>query len=101
MADLPRVSIAELADLAGGAAARPPLDEAGQVTEPLMAVDLDGGAPQAVVERAAARARDHDRLLVGIATGPLAGSVRPLLAALDLTLAAAGARGVWGGRPPG
>jgi len=102
VADLPRVSIAELADLAGGGAARPPLDEAGQVTEPLMAVDLDGGAPQAVLERAAARARDQDRLLVGIATGPLAGSVRPLLAALDLTLAAAEARGVWGdGVPPG
>jgi hypothetical protein len=87
VADLPRVSIAELAH---GAAARPPLDEAGQVAEPLVAVDLDGGAPRAVLACAAARARDCDRLLVGIAAGPPPASVRPLLAALDLTLAAAG-----------
>ena len=87
MADLRRVSIAELAD---GAAALPPLDESGRVAEPLVAVDLDGGAPEAVLACAAARARDCDRLLLGIACGPLPGSVRPLLAALDLTLAAAG-----------
>jgi hypothetical protein len=84
------MSIAELAGLAGGAAARLALDEAGQVAEPLVAVELDGGAPQAVLARAAAQAREHDRLLVGIASGPPPASVRPLLAALDLTLAAAG-----------
>ena len=87
MADLPRVSIAELA---AGAAALPPLDQAGRVADPLVAVDLDGGAPDAVLACAAARARDGDRVLVGIASGPLPASVRPLLAALDLTLAAAG-----------
>ncbi len=84
------MSIAELAGFAGGAAARPALDEAGQVAEPLVAVELDSGAPQAVLARAAAQAREHDRLLVGIASGPPPASVRPLLAALDLTLAAAG-----------
>jgi hypothetical protein len=90
VADLPRVSITDLADLTGGAAALPALDEAGRVAEPLVAVDLDGGAPQAVLASAAARARDCDRLLVGIASGPLPASVQPLLEALDLTLAAVG-----------
>ena len=75
---------------AAGAAALPPLDEAGRVADPLVAVDLDGGAPDAVLACAAARARDGDRVLVGIASRPLPASVRPLLAALDLTLAAAG-----------
>jgi enoyl-CoA hydratase/carnithine racemase len=77
-----------IADLADDAAAPPPLDEAGQVAEPLVAVDLDGGAPPAVLAHAAARARDCDRLLVGIASGPLPPAVQPLLAALDLTLVA-------------
>jgi enoyl-CoA hydratase/carnithine racemase len=81
----PYVSIADLAD---GAAQARPLDEAGQVTEPLVAVALDGGAPEAVLALAAARARDCGRLLVGIASGPVPAQVRPLLTALDLTLAA-------------
>jgi enoyl-CoA hydratase/carnithine racemase len=86
MADTPRVSVADLAD---GAADGPVLDEAGQVTEPLMVVDLDGGARQAVLERAAARGRESDRLLVGIASEAVDGR-GPLPEALDLTLAASG-----------
>jgi enoyl-CoA hydratase/carnithine racemase len=82
-----RISIADLAD---GAAQVTSLDEAGQVAEPLVAVGLDGGAGQAVLARAAARASDCDGLLVGIASEPLPIQVRPLLAALDLTLAVAG-----------
>ena len=79
-----------ITDLADGAAHVPALDEDGQVTGPLVTVQLDGGARQEVLERAAARARDCGRLLVGIASGPPPAPVRPLLAALDLTLAAAG-----------
>ena len=87
MAGTSRISITDLAD---GAAQVSLLDEAGQVIDPLVAVGLDGGVRQAVLARAAARARDCGRLLVGIASGPLPIQVRPLLAALDLTFAVAG-----------
>jgi hypothetical protein len=83
----PRISVAELAD---GVVHGPLLDEAGQVHEPLLVVDLDGDVPESALERAAARAGDCGRLLAGIAAGPLTGRVRPLAAALDLTLTAAG-----------
>jgi enoyl-CoA hydratase/isomerase-like protein len=85
--DPPRISVADLAD---GVAHGPLLDEAGQVHEPLLVVDLDSDMPQPALERAAARAGDCGRLLAGIATGPLTVRVRPLAAALDLTLTAAG-----------
>jgi Enoyl-CoA hydratase/isomerase len=81
--ELPVISIA---DLAHGAADVPVLDEAGQVTEPLLVVDLDGRAGPTVLERAAARARDSGRLLVGAGSAP----VPPLLDALDLSLVVAG-----------
>jgi enoyl-CoA hydratase/carnithine racemase len=87
VAGLPPVSITDLAD---GAASAPALGEAGRVNEPLMTVQLDGGAGPTVLERAAARARDGERLLVGIASGPLPPRAGPLLAALDLTLTATG-----------
>jgi enoyl-CoA hydratase/carnithine racemase len=91
VADPPHVS---LADLAAGAVPGPVpglvLDDRGRVAEPLAVVDLAGGAPAAVLEGAAARARGGGRLLIGIAPEPLPAGMRPLLAALDLTLAAAG-----------
>ena len=85
---VPWVSVAELA--AGSAGLLPELDEDGQVTDPLVVVEVDGQAPAALLERAAERAGDSGRILVGIASGPLPARARPLLAALDLTLAAAG-----------
>jgi hypothetical protein len=85
--DPPRISVADLAD---GVVHGPLLSEAGQVHDPLLVVDLDGDVPQPALERAAARASDCGRLLAGIATGPLTERVRPLAAALDLTLTAAG-----------
>jgi enoyl-CoA hydratase/carnithine racemase len=88
----PRISIADLADSTPGL---PGLDEAGQLPGPLLTVGL-GATPgaaapgPAVLARATDRARGCDRLLAGIAAGPLPASFRPLLAALDLTLTAAG-----------
>ena len=82
--------LVSITDLADGAADVPALDEDGQVTGPLVTVHLDGGARQDVLERAAARARDCGRLLVGIASAPPPAPVGPLLAALDLTLTSAG-----------
>jgi enoyl-CoA hydratase/carnithine racemase len=90
LVSVPGSSLISITDLADGAAQVPALNEAGQVTEPLVAVALDGGARQRVLARAAARARDFDGLLVGIASGPVPAEVRPLLGALDLTLAVAG-----------
>ena len=81
-----RISIADLAD---GAAHVPLLDEAGRIAKPLLVINLDSPAKPAVLERAAVRARDCDRLLVGVVCGPLPARVRPLLDALDLTLVAA------------
>jgi hypothetical protein len=79
-----------IADLADGVPASL-LDEDGQITEPLLLVGLDDGVrvPQAVLARAAARATECDRLLVGVASEPVPVPLGPLLRALDLTLAAA------------
>jgi hypothetical protein len=79
-----------VADLADGVADGLVLDEDGQVAEPLLLVDLDGRTSPAVLERAAARARGSERLLAGIATGPPPEAAYPLLAALDLSMTAAG-----------
>lgn len=85
MRDSPRISLSDLAD--GACSRLSPLNETGQMTEPLVAVVLEGDMPQALLERAAARARDCDRLLVGLATGPIPEQAAELLDALDLTLA--------------
>jgi hypothetical protein len=69
-----------IADLADGAADLPPLDGDGAVRDPLAVVDL-APADAAVVARAARRARDSDRILVGVGAGD-----RELVRALDLTL---------------
>ena len=98
MTDPPRISIA---DLAGGAlgtrAGLPALDEDGQIGDPLVLVDLDGAARPAAVARVAALARGGGRLFAGVASGPPAQSVRPLLDALDVTLVPAAAAGLSAG----
>jgi enoyl-CoA hydratase/isomerase-like protein len=87
MTDPPRLSVADLAEgTAGDHGGLTSLDDLGQVTDPLVLVELDTTAPPAVVARAAARARDGSRLYVGVGSWPLPESVRPLLAALDVTL---------------
>lgn len=85
-----RVSMTDLAD---GAADGPLLAPDGTVRDPLIAVDLEGTADAATVERAALRARDADRLLVGVLPGAPHGEDgghARLLAALDLTLTRTG-----------
>jgi enoyl-CoA hydratase/carnithine racemase len=83
----PRISVA---DLAGGAADYPLLDDSGQVSGPLLAVDLAGAADaDAVLDRAAARAAASPRLLVGLAGGPVLARAGGLLRALDVTLTTA------------
>lgn len=87
----PRISVTELA---AGAADFPLLDEGGQPSGPLLAVDLSGGVAcgpddeqsAVILRRAAARAASCPRLLIGLAAGPLTKSAGELLRALDLTL---------------
>lgn len=87
MTDAPRVSVADLAaGAAGNHGGLTSLDDLGHVADPLVLVELDGTTPPAVVARAAARARDGGRLFVGVGSWPVPESVRPLLAALDVTL---------------
>lgn len=70
-------------DLAAGAADTELLAEDASVTDPLLLVDLDDvRATEAELRRAAERARDSDRILIGLA----AGTVPPFAEALDLTL---------------
>ncbi|MER5628507.1 enoyl-CoA hydratase/isomerase family protein [Streptosporangium sp. NPDC002544] len=83
MADLLRVSVAELAD---GAADGPLLDMSKGVCEPIVGVELDGGADAATLDRALTRARACDRLLIGITGKPLPAQAVGLAQALDLTL---------------
>jgi enoyl-CoA hydratase/carnithine racemase len=87
-ARLPGLSIAELA--AGAARMLPDLDSGGQVPDPFITVDLDSPASGPVLVRAASQARSSGRILAGVGAGPFPEPARPLLRALDLTLAAAG-----------
>jgi hypothetical protein len=82
MANPPRISVAELAD---GAADAPPLDDAGQLSEPLLAVELDGKCAPDVLRHAAGRAAECPRLLVGLILRPPPAEVAELLRALDVT----------------
>lgn len=87
LVDPPRISVAELAD---GSVLPTPLDAAGQVSEPLQAVDLADGIDAATLERALVHIHARDRLLVGVlrnAVGPLSPETVQLARALDLTLA--------------
>jgi enoyl-CoA hydratase/carnithine racemase len=87
VADLPRISAAELAN---GAADFPLLDDTGQVSDPLLVVDLSADAgvrPQPDVwQRAAERAASCPRVLIGLASGPLPAQASGLLRSLDVTL---------------
>jgi enoyl-CoA hydratase/carnithine racemase len=85
-------SVISVEGLAAGAAHADLLAEGGVVVDPLLLVDLDrplGSA--AVLRRAVERARERDRLLVGVtrAAAPSAAVPAPLAEALDLTLAPA------------
>jgi enoyl-CoA hydratase/carnithine racemase len=92
----PRISVAELA---AGAADSPLLDDSGQPSGPLLAVDLSNGAASnptdeqsaVILRRAAARATCCPRLLIGLAAGPLPPAADELLRALDLTFIPASA----------
>jgi enoyl-CoA hydratase/carnithine racemase len=82
------ISLPELAD--GGARA-PLLDGAGQLIEPLVIVDLDATADEALLDRARHAARRSGRVLVGVRSGELPGeSWHGLLSDLDTTLIAKG-----------
>lgn len=83
----PGVSVAELA---AGAADVPLLDDTGQPCRPLLVVDLsaspDGGLDEPLLRRAAERAADCPRLLIGVASGRVPARADELLQALDVTL---------------
>lgn len=98
MTEPPRISIADLARGAIGAA-EPALGEDGRLRDPLVLIDLDGAAPPDAVAGAAALARDGGRVFVGVASGLPAATVRPVLAALDVTLMPASAGNVPAGPP--
>lgn len=84
MTGAPRVTPAEFADAAGV----PLLGEDGSVSDPLVAVDLEHALDGLTVERAVRRAREADRLVIGVLP-PQAPPPHPdLLDALDLTLTA-------------
>ena len=79
-------------DLAAGAAHAPLLAAGGAVVDPLVLVDLDAGGPHGdgvVLRRAVERARECDRLLVGVTARGSASAPDALVEALDLTLAPA------------
>ena len=94
---MPTPAVISVEDLAAGAA-RAPLPAGGsRVADPLLLVDLDGGHGRdgdgAVLRRAVERARECDRLLVGVTAGSPASVPDPLVEALDLTLAPVGGSG--------
>ncbi|MBE1535551.1 enoyl-CoA hydratase/isomerase family protein [Actinomadura algeriensis] len=79
--------IVSIEDLAAGAAGAPLLDADGAPCDPLVAVDLSGGASPAVLARAVRAALGADRVLVGLGGAADTG----LVSALDLTIATADA----------
>jgi hypothetical protein len=80
-----------LAALADGAAQAPLLDGTGQVTGPLLAVDLDAAAEPVLLDRARHAAHSCERILVGVRTREPPGEPwHDLLTALDVTLTPAG-----------
>ncbi|MFC1440666.1 enoyl-CoA hydratase/isomerase family protein [Streptacidiphilus sp. N1-10] len=85
-------STISLDDLAAGAAHAPLLAEGGTVVDPLLLVDLAGDRHEAVLRQAVERARECDRLLVGISERGPASVPDALVEALDLTLALPPAR---------
>jgi enoyl-CoA hydratase/carnithine racemase len=84
--------IRTIRDLADGAAHAELLAEDASAVDSMLLVDLAAGpVTEAELGRAVDRARDCDRILVGVARDPLPEAVRPLAEALDLTLVRAGA----------
>jgi enoyl-CoA hydratase/carnithine racemase len=80
-----------LAGLAGGAAQGPLIDDAGQVMDPLLAVDLDVPADSVLLDRARRAAQASERILIGVrACEPLDEPWHGLLATLSVTLTAEG-----------
>jgi len=80
-----------VADLADGAAHTRMLGPEGRPADPLLGIELGSVPSAAVLARAVERAREHDRLLVGVHDGPdLPEAARALSAYLDLTLIASG-----------
>jgi enoyl-CoA hydratase/carnithine racemase len=80
------LSVRELAD---GAAHADLIAADASVVDPLLVVDLDrvlGGVTEAELRRAGERARECDRLLIGMIRGSLPDTLRPLAESLDLTL---------------
>lgn len=75
-------------DLAAGAAHADLLADDASIGEPLLFVDLDDSRMLTETEllRAVDRARECDRILLGIARGTVPEPLRPLAEALDLTL---------------
>jgi len=75
-------------DLAAGAAHTDLLTDDASVADPLLIVDLDADQQLTETElhQAAARARECDRILVGVAHDAIPESLMPLAEALDLTL---------------
>lgn len=76
-------------DLAAGAAQMDLLTDDAAVADPLLLVDLDADQELTETElrQAADRARECDRILVGVARGAIPEALMPLAEALDLTLA--------------
>ena len=86
-----RAGLVSLPDLAGGGASAPLLDDAGQVVDPLLFVDLDAPASPALLRAARNAAGAAGRILVGVRTRePFEEPWHDLLAALDVTLSPAG-----------
>ena len=76
-----------VSDLADGAAHTDLLADDASVPDPLLLVDLDEGRPtEAEIARAADRARECGRILLGVARDALPKAMRPLAEALDVTL---------------
>jgi hypothetical protein len=83
------VSLRQLAD---GATQTALLDADGQLSRPLVLVDLDGPADPALLAGAVAAALTSERILIGVRAGQPPGEQwHDLLGALDLTLARPGA----------
>jgi enoyl-CoA hydratase/carnithine racemase len=76
-----------LRQLASGATRAPLLDAKGQLSEPLVLVDLDAAADPALLAEARRAAQGDERVLVGVRAGEPPGERwHDLLDALDLTL---------------
>lgn len=81
-----RLSVAELAATLPGLCAGGPLLDSSGVRHPMAVVKLTGGDDAETLRKAAKHALSCDRLLIGLAAGPLPPAYDELIEALDLTL---------------